>query len=359
VATIALPDLGAAEATWALAHQPGHVLLHGAVTYPPGATTSGDACLGVRKAEVDAVAYIICARYGIAATGRLADPQIWVGTDPRAQPGAVILAVGERVTAAAAQISRHLDHALPSLGINLIAPAQQDTATHTRRRGQHRRADSTTAVQTPVPEQNAGPPPEPPAVAACVLLDAERFYISQLDDSWVPAYLHARGIGQAAIGEWRIGYAPAGWTTLTGHLHGLGHAGHDIQAAGLARRSSRGTLIDHFRDRVMLPVHDERGKLAGFTGRARPGARPEIPKYLNTPRLPATRRANCCSGCRPAVTSPQARHRSSWKGRSTPSRSALPIPARSAAVSPPPSGYLMPPAYRTACRVTRPGNPRY
>ncbi len=45
-----------------------------------------------------------------------------------------------------------------------------------------------------------------------------------------------------------------------------------IQAAGLARVSSRGTLIDHFRDRVMLPVHDEHGTLAGFIARARPGA---------------------------------------------------------------------------------------
>ena len=61
------------------------------------------------------------------------------------------------------------------------------------------------------------------------------------------------------MGEWHIGYAPGGWTALTGYLRGLGHDDDAIQAAGLARISSRGTLIDHFRDRVMLPVHDERG----------------------------------------------------------------------------------------------------
>jgi DNA primase len=73
------------------------------------------------------------------------------------------------------------------------------------------------------------------------------------------------------VRQWRIGYAPGGWATLTGHLRALGHDDDAIQAAGLARISSRGTLIDHFRDRVMCPVHDQRGNIAGFLGRARPG----------------------------------------------------------------------------------------
>ena len=99
----------------------------------------------------------------------------------------------------------------------------------------------------------------------------------------MPAYLQKRGITAAAMGQWHIGYAPGGWTALTSYLRGRGHHDDTIQAAGLARISSRGTLIDHFRDRVMLPVHDEHGNLAGFIGRARPGARPAIPKYLNGP----------------------------------------------------------------------------
>ena len=47
--------------------------------------------------------------------------------------------------------------------------------------------------------------------------------------------------------------------------------------------SSRGTLIDHFRDRVMVAIRDERGRIVGFIGRARPGADPRTPKYLNSP----------------------------------------------------------------------------
>jgi DNA primase len=62
-----------------------------------------------------------------------------------------------------------------------------------------------------------------------------------------------------------------------------GEAGIEIEAAGLAHRSSRGTLIDQFRDRVVLPVRAADGQIAGFIGRARPGSAPNIPKYLNSP----------------------------------------------------------------------------
>ena len=80
-----------------------------------------------------------------------------------------------------------------------------------------------------------------------------QFYDGQLARSWVPAYLAGRGISDAAISQWHIGYAPGGWVTLTGHLRALGHHDDAIQAAGLARISSRGTLIDHFRDRGHAP----------------------------------------------------------------------------------------------------------
>ena len=106
-----LPDLAADQAVWALAHQLGHVLLHNTGAAPPGSTTSG--CHGVRKAEADAVAFIICARYGVRAEHAFSSPHTWAGTDPRAQPGAAILAAGERITTAAAKISRYLDPRLP------------------------------------------------------------------------------------------------------------------------------------------------------------------------------------------------------------------------------------------------------
>jgi DNA primase len=258
-----LPDLAVGQAVWALAHQLGHVLLHDTGAALPGSTTSG--CHGVRKAEADAVAFIICARDGVRVEHAFSSPQTWAGTDPRAQPGAAILAAGERITTAAAEISRYLDPRLPGSTTGQVTHGRAEPATLT------------------APLSAADPSLEPDPSVEAVLLDAEAFYIGQLAGSWAPGYLRERGITDAIAEEWHIGYAPRGWTTLITYLRGCGHPGDAIQAAGLARISSRGTLIDHFRDRVMLPVHDEHGKLAGFIGRARPGAGPDLPKYLNSP----------------------------------------------------------------------------
>lgn len=154
-----LPSLGAAEAARALAHQLGHVLLHGPGTCPPGAATSGDACLGIRKAEADAVAYIIGARHGIAVTGHPGWPQTWAGTDPRARPGTVILAAGERITAAAAHISRHLDRVLHGQHASQLSPAQEETATQAPRPGHHPPAAAAPAARRPAPGNGLLCPP--------------------------------------------------------------------------------------------------------------------------------------------------------------------------------------------------------
>ncbi len=244
-----LPGLASGQAVSALAHQLGHILLHHTSAALPGAAQPG--CHGVQKAEADSVAFIICARYGIKAGHTFSSPQSWAGTDPRAQPAAAMLATGERITTAAAKIIRYLDDHLQGT----TGPA--------------------TVAAAPLPDADAR--------IKDVLLDAEEFFIGRLSSSWVPAYLRTRGVTAEAAAEWHIGYGPSGWTTLTSYLRSRGHPDEALQAAGLARTSSRGTLIDHFRDRVMLPVYDEHGTLAGFIARARPGVGPDVPKYLNSP----------------------------------------------------------------------------
>ena len=261
------PGLSGEQAVWALAHQLGHVLLHHDPGYPAGTTTSG--CAGVRKAEADSVAWITCARHGITPAGGLPYPASWAGTDPRAQPAAAILAAGHRITTAATRITRHTSRILHGDPASVLAPATQPAASHA---------------------------PEPDDTICRILADAHAFYTGQLAGSWAPGYLHARGITAAAIQDWHIGYAPAGWTALTSHLRSLGHHDDAIQAAGLATRSSRGTLIDRFRDRIMLPVHDAAGMLAGFTGRAHPDAGPDTPKYLNSPQTATYKKSHLLFG---------------------------------------------------------------
>jgi len=287
------PGLSGQAAAWALAHQLGHVLLHNATGYPPGTTTSG--CAGVRRAEADSVAFIVCARHGITAGHALPYPAAWAGSDPRAQPGAVILAIGERITTAAAHITRHLDPILRGPDPRPAATARQVTTLP--RSVQDSQPETQAAHADARHTQPAARQfPEPSESVRRVLADAISFYAGQLTGSWVPAYLHARGISDAAVRDWGVGYAPSGWTALTDHLRGLGHDDDTIQAAGLARRSSRGTLIDHFRDRVMLPVHDEHGALAGFIGRVHPASRPDVPKYLNSPETAAYKKGELLFG---------------------------------------------------------------
>jgi DNA primase len=113
-------------------------------------------------------------------------------------------------------------------------------------------------------------------------LAAARFFAARLDASWVPGYLAGRGFGEQALRPWTVGYAPAGWHALADCLRGLGYPDAAIQAAGLTRRTRRGALVDFFRDRAMFGIRWPDGTMAGFTGRARPGAGQPGPVYLNS-----------------------------------------------------------------------------
>jgi DNA primase len=94
-------------------------------------------------------------------------------------------------------------------------------------------------------------------------------------------YLRQRGIDASDLSPaWILGYAPPGWTRLVDALRGK-YPDHVLLDAGLARRCSRGTLIDTFRERVIFGIRDRDGTIAGFIGRDLSGHE-TAPKYLNT-----------------------------------------------------------------------------
>ncbi|GAB2864517.1 toprim domain-containing protein [Nocardioides pacificus] len=82
-------------------------------------------------------------------------------------------------------------------------------------------------------------------------------------------------------GPWALGYAPPGWTRLTDHLRRNGASDEEIVGAGLGRVSSRGNVIDAFRDRAMVGIRNPDGELVGFVGRDLSGDE-RAPKYTNT-----------------------------------------------------------------------------
>ena len=96
-------------------------------------------------------------------------------------------------------------------------------------------------------------------------------------------YTEQRGLDDATIERWQIGYAPDGWRALTDHLGARGFAVADLVEAGLVIEGDRGPY-DRFRHRLIYPTRDQRRRLIGFGARA---LRPEDePKYLNTPQTP-------------------------------------------------------------------------
>ena len=119
---------------------------------------------------------------------------------------------------------------------------------------------------------------------ADALYEATRFYGQQFAASWVPGYLAGRGFPFQVQQDWQIGYAPARRDALTRHLRARGYPDPVIAAAGLSRESPYGVVTDTFRDRLMIPVQSGSGLIVGFIGRAGEHARPDVPKYLNSPR---------------------------------------------------------------------------
>jgi DNA primase len=115
--------------------------------------------------------------------------------------------------------------------------------------------------------------------------DATEYYLRQVAGSWVPSYLTDRCLGEAlnpAHGL-AVGYAPPRWTSLVDHLRDLGYTDATLTESGLALTARTGRLIDRFRDRLVIPLHDGGGRVIAFTARAAPGAPREIPKYVNSP----------------------------------------------------------------------------
>ncbi|UTD56009.1 DNA primase [Halomonas sp. MS1] len=97
-------------------------------------------------------------------------------------------------------------------------------------------------------------------------------------------YLQGRGLSPDVVSTYGIGYAPGGWEALKQHLSARG-IGEPVQVEYglLIHREDTGRTYDRFRDRVMFPIRDLRGRTIAFGGRVMGD---EQPKYLNSPETP-------------------------------------------------------------------------
>ncbi|WP_194190847.1 DNA primase [Clostridium chrysemydis] len=112
-------------------------------------------------------------------------------------------------------------------------------------------------------------------------VEAARFFFSNLQrDRISKSYFIRRGIEESTIKRFGLGFAKDGWQNLRTYLKGKGFNDNILLEAGLVLKSQKGTIYDRFRNRVMFPVFDIKGKVIGFGGRVLDDSKP---KYLNSP----------------------------------------------------------------------------
>ena len=114
---------------------------------------------------------------------------------------------------------------------------------------------------------------------------ARKFFCDQLKGgegrSVGYAYYRSRGIEDATIERWSLGWAPSGRTALVDAARAAGYKDEYLLGAGLAVQNEDGSLTDKFRERVMFPIHSVSGRVIAFSGRTLKADNPA--KYVNSP----------------------------------------------------------------------------
>jgi len=122
--------------------------------------------------------------------------------------------------------------------------------------------------------------PRPDTGLYDMLASCSKFYVEQLKNHPnAVEYLKGRGLSGEVSRDFDIGYAPAGWDALIKHLGTDDRKLNQLKQAGMLSEGKSGSY-DKFRDRIMFPIHDRRGRVIAFGGRA---LADDGPKYLNSP----------------------------------------------------------------------------
>ncbi|MFC1789683.1 DNA primase, partial [Patescibacteria group bacterium] len=117
---------------------------------------------------------------------------------------------------------------------------------------------------------------------------AVKFFEKQLESSIIgkeaKKYLLDRKISKDSIKNWRLGYSPETWQGLLDFLALKGYKQEEVERAGLAIKSDKGSFYDRFRGRIMFPIFDLNSQIIAFGARVfKEKDNKEIAKYINTP----------------------------------------------------------------------------
>jgi DNA primase len=118
-----------------------------------------------------------------------------------------------------------------------------------------------------------------------LLDEVASFYQRELGNSAeAEAYVDRRGLDEETLKRFRIGWAPAGFDGVLKALGTTDNRRKLLNDAGMVASNERGNRYDRFRERVMFPILDRRGRVIAFGGRVL--SSDQGPKYLNSPETP-------------------------------------------------------------------------
>ena len=126
-----------------------------------------------------------------------------------------------------------------------------------------------------------------------IVADAVEYFRKELEwpaGSAARAYLQKRGVTDAIVQDFALGYVKPEWDGLLRHLKQKGYAFGQMEKAGLIVKRSEGEgYYDRFRGRIIFPIRDIAGKVIAFGGRVMDDS---LPKYLNSSETPLYSKSN-------------------------------------------------------------------
>ncbi len=112
-----------------------------------------------------------------------------------------------------------------------------------------------------------------------------RYYLSTPTGNFALDYIREkRHLTPSTIETFGLGYAPQGWDTALKHFKENGFTEPEMLEAGLVSQRENGSFIDRFRNRLMIPIRDENGRMTGFGARILDPN--DVPKFMNSPETP-------------------------------------------------------------------------
>jgi len=136
----------------------------------------------------------------------------------------------------------------------------------------------------PIPEEFSTSAPKPQLPLYALLEKITHHYQAQLKSSpKASGYLKMRGLSEEIIQRFGLGFAPPGWDQVLRQFGGSNETRAQLLQTGMLIKSDQGKIYDRFRDRLMVPIRDHRGRVIAFGGRT---LGDDTPKYLNSPETP-------------------------------------------------------------------------